>query len=63
MLLAILALPLLADAFLPDHFGFEWQDRILSLGLQENNASDTGCAVAVRDREPEIHLNRVLTSS
>ena len=47
MLLPIFALPLLVAALVPEHFGFEWQERMSSLGLEENNVTDTGCAIAV----------------
>jgi hypothetical protein len=57
MLLFLSSLPLLAllaSAFETAHFGFEWQERISSLGLGENNVTDTGCALAVRSHIPFI---------
>ena len=54
MLLPLSALPLLAllaSAFETAHFGLEWQERISSLGLGENNITDSGCTLAVRTQD------------
>ena len=48
LLLTLPLLALLASGFETAHFGFEWQERISSLGLGENNGTETGCALAVR---------------
>ncbi len=49
MLLHLLpAITLASAAFEASNFGFEWQQRLSSLGLEENNVTSGGCEAAVR---------------
>ena len=50
MFLPVVGMFALSVAFEPTNFGFEWQERLSLLGLEENNLTGSGCALAVRTR-------------